>query len=193
MVLLSSTSQAPRSINQGSVLLPIARASIARALGLEASAAETDSWLFELGASFVTLKENGEVRGCIGTLEARRALIEDVKENAVAAALRDPRFEPLTRTELEQVRIEVSVLSPLTPLQFADEGEALTRLLPGVHGVALEHGAFHSTFLPQVWKDLPDPVDFLANLKRKAGLPAEFWSAELKLRVYTVAKWKETQ
>jgi AmmeMemoRadiSam system protein A len=189
MALLSSVHRAPL-YTEGRALLGIARAAIARNFGLSLPT-ETYSWLFEPGACFVTLKSKGEVRGCVGTLEAHRPLLEDVEANSIAAAFRDPRFPPLAKRELCEVRIEVSLLSPLTLLHCEEEQHAISQLRPGVHGVALECGSVHSTFLPQVWEELSHPAVFLGQLKRKAGLPETFWSPELKLWVYTVAKWKE--
>jgi AmmeMemoRadiSam system protein A len=180
------------STNPGHTLLPIARASIARALGRSHAASESATWLLEPGASFVTLTQQGELRGCIGTLEARRPLLIDVKANAVAAAFHDPRFSPLIAAELEHTEIEVSLLSAMQPLTFASEAEAMAQLRPGVDGVVFEFGARRSTFLPQVWEQLPEPDEFIAHLKRKAGLPASFWAAEVRLQRYTVSKWRES-
>lgn len=180
------------STNAGHTLLPIARASIARTLGRSLAANETAPWLVEPGACFVTLTQHGELRGCIGSLEARLPLLADVKANAVAAAFQDPRFSPLSEHELDVIEIEVSQLSLMQPLTFASEAEALAQLRPGVDGVVFEFGARRSTFLPQVWEQLPDTQEFMAHLKRKAGLPAGFWAAEVRLQRYTVSKWKES-
>jgi AmmeMemoRadiSam system protein A len=176
----------------GQILLPIARAAIARELGRPSDAAEDAEWLRERGASFVTLKHGGDLRGCIGTLQPYRALVDDVKANAVAAAFRDPRFPPLSAQELGDTRIEVSVLSPQEALAFEDEAHALAQLRPGVDGIVFEYGYHHSTFLPQVWEDLPDPAEFLGHLKRKAGLPPDFWEPGMKLSRYTVSMWSVT-
>jgi uncharacterized protein len=180
------------STEPGHVLLPLARASIARALGRSHAASDTAPWLQEPGACFVTLTQQGELRGCIGSLEARRALLVDVRANAVAAAFHDPRFCALTQSELDITEIEVSLLSPMQPLAFSSEADALRQLRPGVDGVVLEFGARRSTFLPQVWEQLPEVDEFMAHLKRKAGLPASFWAAEVRLQRYTVSKWKES-
>lgn len=177
---------------QGRVLLPIARAAISTALGRVHRADEDASWLKEEGACFVTLTQNQQLRGCIGTLEAHRPLLADVKANAQAAAMRDPRFSPLTAAELDRTEIEVSVLSAMQALQFTDEAEALAQLQPGAHGVVFEFGRHRSTFLPQVWEQLPSVVEFMAHLKYKAGLSANFWAEEVKLSCYTVSKWKES-
>ena len=178
-------------IHAGQILLPIARAAIARELGRPAAAAEDAEWLREPGATFVTLKQRGELRGCIGTLQAYRPLLEDVKANAVAAAFRDPRFPPLSASELDDTQVEVSLLSPQEPIAFEDEAHALAQLRPGIDGVVFEYGYHRSTFLPQVWEDLDDAAEFLGHLKHKAGLPPDFWDAGVKLARYTVSKWSE--
>ncbi len=175
----------------GPILLPIARAAIAGALSVPQTADESAPWLAQHGACFVTLTQGGELRGCIGTLEAHRPLLADVKSNAVAAALRDPRFLPLEADELGRIRVEVSLLSAPEAMAFSDEADALAQLLPEVDGVIFQYGPYRSTFLPQVWEQLPAPRDFLARLKQKAGLPAHFWAEGIKLSRYTVEKWKE--
>ena len=153
------------------------------------------AWLDAPGASFVTLTSGrapgGALRGCIGSLEARRPLREDVEANAVAAALHDPRFAPLTARELDDTVVEVSVLSVPAALPAADEAELLARLRPGVDGVVLSACGRRATFLPQVWEQLPDPADFLARLRRKAGLPADYWGRDVVVETYTVTAWQE--
>ena len=178
-------------VEKGSTLLKLARSEIASKLGQAVTVPAHAGWLLEPGASFVTLTRQGELRGCIGTLEAHRPLGIDVRENAVAAAFRDPRFMPLSREEFEAVRVEVSLLSPTEPLEARDESAALVALRPNVDGVVFEYGHYRSTFLPQVWEQLPEPAEFLAHLKRKAGLPADFWADQVRLSRYTVSKWKE--
>jgi len=177
----------------GTVLLLIARAAIARALGTEVVAQEDAPWLAERGATFVTLRKGGSLRGCIGSLEAHRPLLLDVKANAVAAAFRDPRFLPVTYLELDEIRIEVSLLSPISAIEFESEDDALACLRPFEDGVVLEYGTHRGTFLPQVWEDLPDPAMFLNQLKRKAGLSASFWADDIRLSRYSVSKWFETE
>lgn len=176
----------------GSILLPIARAAIARELGRHHPAWEEAEWLRNPGASFITLKQEGRLRGCIGTLRAHRALLDDVKANAVAAAFRDPRFKPLTAGEFETTELELSLLSALEHITFADEQQALAQLRVGVDGVVFEYGHHNSTFLPQVWEDMNDPVEFLSHLKYKAGLPPDFWDPQVRLSRYTVSKWRES-
>lgn len=177
----------------GATLLPIARAAITTALGRTFEANEAGLWLQQQGACFVTLTQHGQLRGCIGTLQARRSLLADVKANAVAAALHDPRFAPLSAAELAHTEIEVSLLSALQALQFDSEAQALAQLQPGQDGVLLEFGHYRSTFLPQVWEQLPRARDFLAQLKRKAGLASDFWAAGMRLSRYSVAKWRESE
>jgi AmmeMemoRadiSam system protein A len=177
----------------GIVLLPIARAAIARPLGGTVAAPEDATWLGEPGATFVTLKKSGALRGCIGSLAARRPLLVDVKSNAVAAAFRDPRFPAVSYAELDEIRVEVSLLSPMQAIDFTSEDDALSRLRPFEDGVVLEYGLARGTFLPQVWEDLPDPAKFLSELKRKAGLASSFWAQEVRLFRYTVSKWSETE
>jgi len=149
------------------------------------------AWLDEPRAVFVTLTLEGRLRGCIGSLEAHRALFEDLQANARAAAFKDPRFPPLSRAELDTVRIEISILSPPLPMRFTDQADALAQLRPGLDGVILEHGWHRATFLPQVWEQLPEPRQFIAQLKRKAGLVEDFWADDLKLSRYQIEKFEE--
>ena len=176
---------------QGTILLAIARAAIANALGRPMQADESASWLLAPGATFVTLTQRGALRGCIGSLEAHRPLLEDVKANARASAFRDPRFKPLTAEELDATQVEVSLLSPQRQLTFRDEQEALAQLRPLIDGVVFECDRYRSTFLPQVWEQLPSKEDFIRHLKLKAGLAPGFWANDVKLSCYTVEKWKE--
>ena len=180
-------------IDQGACLLAIARAEISTALGQPLSAEADAPWLHQPGATFVTLTQHGELRGCIGTLEAHRPLIRDVKANALAAAFQDPRFLPLTLRELELTRVEISLLSTTEVLTFNDEQDALTQLRPHIDGIVFEYRHYRSTFLPQVWEQLPDPETFMAHLKHKAGLSPDFWDEHVRLSRYTVSKWKEPE
>jgi AmmeMemoRadiSam system protein A len=173
------------------VLLPIARAAICSALNLPRTADESAPWLAKHGACFVTLTQQGELRGCIGSLQAHRSLLADVKSNAVSAALRDPRFAPLRAAELDITRVEISLLSPAEAMTFRDESDALAQLRPQMDGVIFEYAHYRSTFLPQVWEQLPQPHEFMAHLKHKAGLPVDFWAAGVRLSRYSVEKWKE--
>lgn len=178
---------------KGTILLPIARAEISRVLNVPCAADETAPWLAEHGACFVTLTQSGELRGCIGSLQAHRSLLADLKSNAVSAALRDPRFTPLSVEELDITTVEISLLSESQKMQVRGEADALAQLRPGVDGIVFEYGHFRSTFLPQVWESLARPRDFLAMLRRKAGLPDDFWAEDVKLSRYTVTKWSESE
>lgn len=179
------------STERGKILLPIARATISCALNIPRSADDSAPWLTDAAACFVTLTQHGQLRGCIGSLEAHRSLLADLKANALAAALHDPRFMPLTAAELDDTRIEISLLTPPLAMHFCDEADALSQLRPGVDGVIFEFGRFRSTFLPQVWEQLPQPQQFMAQLKRKAGLPADFWNKDVTLSRYSVTKFIE--
>ncbi len=181
----------PEKDERGETLLKVARDAIARHLGEPGVSHNIKHWMHEPGACFVTLTQGGELRGCIGSLEAHRSLMQDVRANAIAAAVHDPRFSPLIARELAHTRIEVSLLSRTEDMLFSSEQDALSRLRPGVDGIVLEYGQARGTFLPQVWESLPKPADFMAHLKRKAGLPASFWHEDIRLSRYTVTKWKE--
>jgi AmmeMemoRadiSam system protein A len=175
----------------GVALLVRARNAIATQLGQPAQPEPEAPELDQPGATFVTLTQEGHLRGCIGSLEAHRTLDADVRANARAAAFGDPRFAPLRATELGRTRVEVSLLTPATPIEFADETDATQKLRPGVDGVILEWQRRRGTFLPQVWENLSEPRMFLNTLKQKAGLPADFWAPDVKLYRYEVQKWQE--
>jgi AmmeMemoRadiSam system protein A len=175
----------------GRALLVRARNAIATELGLPTEVEPDSEGLDQPGAVFVTLTRDGELRGCIGSLEAWRPLDADVRANAKAAAFHDPRFPPLTAGELPTTRVEVSLLSPPTPMRFASEDDAVSQLRPGLDGVILECGSHRGTFLPQVWDSLPERHLFLDHLKRKAGLPPDYWAPSIRLSRYEVSKWKE--
>jgi len=175
---------------RGRVLLAIAREAIERAPVALARGEWTQEWLRRTAASFVTLREGGELRGCIGTVDAHRPLGDDVTHNAYAAAYRDSRFAPVTPGVLERLEVEVSVLSARAPIEAASEEALAAELRPGIDGVVLEYEGLRSTFLPQVWESLPDPLDFLAQLRLKANLPARFWHPRLRVSRYTVEKFR---
>ncbi|WP_028455857.1 AmmeMemoRadiSam system protein A [Chitinilyticum litopenaei] len=177
---------------QGQLLLGIARRSIRQHLeGMAMEPFPGESFLDIPAATFVTLTQNGQLRGCIGSLAAWRRLGEDVRGNAIASATRDPRFPALLPSELPLTRIEVSVLSPAEPLPFRDEADLLSQLRPHTDGLILHHGAQQATFLPQVWHQLPEAAEFLAHLKMKAGLPPDCATEDLRFERYTVQKWLE--
>jgi AmmeMemoRadiSam system protein B/AmmeMemoRadiSam system protein A len=168
----------------GETLLHLAAASISHGLRygstLPVSVADQPADLQQLGASFVTLKRQGQLRGCVGSAQAHRPLAVDVAENGFAASFRDTRFRPLTPEELEGLKISVSVLSPPAPIPFKGERDLLEKLKPGEDGIIIRVNNHRALFLPQVWEQLPQPRQFLDQLKRKAGLPADFWSDDLK-------------
>ncbi len=179
----------PLSVAQGETLLRLARDSIAYGLSegkpLPVRAEDYEQVLREVRASFVTLHLEGQLRGCIGALAARLPLVEDVAEHAFAAAFRDPRFPPLTEGELPQVDLHISILTPSEPMSIADEADLLRQLRPGVDGLIIAKGGKRATFLPSVWESLPDPAQFLAHLKIKAGIGEAENDESLKAWRYT--------
>lgn len=179
---------------RGERLVGVARDAIAHALGVGEGARPPgpgEAWLGELGASFVTLHEGERLQGCIGTLEPHASLFDDVRHNAVSAALRDPRGRALAGRDVPGLSIEVSLLSPLEPMAARTEAEALAELRPGEDGVVLTCPGHRATYLPSVWATLKEPREFLRELRRKARLPADFWSDEVRLSRYRVTKWSE--
>lgn len=180
-----------RDTDLGDVLLVIARSAIRVKLGFDGTVPGTDARLAAPAATFVTLRRSDRLRGCVGTVEPRRPLGEDVRANAIAAAFHDPRFPPLPAHEFAALTIEVSLLGPTEPLPCAGEDDAAARLRPGIDGVILHCGRHRAIFLPQVWQQLPEPREFLVALKQKAGLPGKGWDANLKLARYTVSKFSE--
>lgn len=135
-------------------------------------------------ACFVTLHKHGQLRGCIGALEAYQPLINDVAEHAYAAAFQDPRFTTLQQNEYEQITIDISVLGKPEPMHFENEADLLNQIRPGVDGLIMEHGYNRGTFLPSVWEQLPEAIEFLKHLKNKAGLPMDWWSDDVKISRY---------
>jgi AmmeMemoRadiSam system protein B/AmmeMemoRadiSam system protein A len=179
------------SVARGNLLVRLARAAIGEPLGIHIPVEDDAPFLREPGATFVTLKQGSQLRGCIGSLNAHRTLLEDVRHNAAAAAFADPRFRKLEIGEFGAIRVEVSLLAAAQPLHFKDQADLIAQLRPGVDGLILECGVHRSTFLPQVWESLPAPSVFLAHLKAKAGLPHDFWSPNLRVSRYAVEKWAE--
>ncbi len=189
--IFTAADAAPPTTDKRRILLDVARRSIEHGLEsgkpLPVKLADYPDELRRAGASFVTLnKADGSLRGCIGTLQAYRPLIEDVAQHAFASAFQDHRFAPLKQEELTDLQIHISILSASTPLQFQDEADLIRQLRPGVDGLILSDGAQRGTFLPSVWDSLPDAGDFWRHLKRKAGLPMEYWSDTLTVSRYTV-------
>lgn len=172
------------------LLLQLARDSIRHGLqyGSQLSVVPTDypDKLLAQRACFVTLHRNGNLRGCIGHLEAIQSLVEDVAGNAYAAAFQDPRFPPLGENEFDDIELEISVLSEPEPLPFSDRVDLLAKIRRGVDGLILSGPAGHrGTFLPSVWESLAQPQEFLSQLVLKAGLPGGYWSDDLKVERYT--------
>jgi AmmeMemoRadiSam system protein A len=186
---MSSTETNTLSPEQRNTLLEIARNSIQNGLRegcpLPVNPEDFDPDLREHRASFVTLNRQGQLRGCIGHLQAIQPLVRDVAENAYSAAFNDNRFPPLSEPEFRDLDIHISVLSPAEPMEFDSEGDLLQQLRPGIDGLILEDGYYRGTFLPSVWEQLPTPELFLAHLKQKAGLPPNYWSDTLRVSRYT--------
>ncbi|BCG65754.1 MAG: hypothetical protein methR_P3609 [Methyloprofundus sp.] len=135
-------------------------------------------------ATFVTLEINGQLRGCIGMLEAVRPLVVDIVENAFAAAFKDPRFPPLSAAEYPQLEIHLSILGATEPMQFESEADLIAQIRPNIDGLIIQEGRQRGTFLPSVWEALPEPEAFLRHLKQKAGLPGNYWSDTLMVSRY---------
>jgi MEMO1 family protein len=180
--------EVPRA-EAGATLLRIARGAIEESLLDETPPSFDAPWLRQAGATFVTLMKDGALRGCIGSLQAARPIVQDVIENALGAAFRDPRFPALTAAEWPQCRVEVSLLSTPKPLRFADEADLLRQIRPGEDGLILEAEGRRATFLPQVWESVPEKRAFLDQLTRKAGLPADTRLTRCKILRYRVAKF----
>jgi AmmeMemoRadiSam system protein A len=178
----------PLSETQRARLLKVARESIEYGLGhhrpLPVGAAD-DVALDAPGASFVTLHRQGQLRGCIGSLEAHRPLLADVAANAFAAAFRDPRFAQLQAGEMADLEVDVSVLSEPRAMQFRDQPDLLAQIRPGIDGLILEDQGRRGTFLPSVWDSLSTAEEFLRHLRVKAGLPADHWSDSVRVWRYT--------
>ncbi len=176
-------------------LLKIARQSIINGLtnrqAIPIKLQEFSTPLTEKQASFVTLKKHQQLRGCIGMLDATRPLIEDVAENAFAAAFRDPRFDSVSADEIDDISIHISILSIPKPIEFTSEQDLLEKIQPNIDGLILIKGNHRGTFLPAVWESLPKPKDFLDQLKLKAGLNKNVWSEQIKILRYQAESIEE--
>lgn len=174
---------------QQQLLLKIAKASIAHGLvhgkPLEIDILDYPAELQQLGATFVTLEIGGQLRGCIGMLEAVQPLVLDIAKNAFLAAFRDHRFPPLSETEYPKLEIHLSILSPAEPMVFDSEQDLISQLRPHIDGLIMQEGTRRGTFLPSVWDSLPKPEQFLQQLKLKSGLPSHYWSDTLQVFRYT--------
>ena len=184
----SGLSEEERSVLRG-VALDSIRHGLAKGRPLEPELDTVSSALGDPGATFVTLEIGGRLRGCIGSFERKRSLMEDVAQNAYAAAFLDYRFPPLTDAELPKLEVHISWLTPLVPFPVKDRTELLGKLRPGVDGLLLEDPPHRATFLPQVWNSLPTGEDFLQELLRKAGLPGTHWSDTLVFHRYQVEEF----
>jgi uncharacterized protein len=176
----------------GPLLLVRARNAVAAEFGFAPMPVADHPRLHEPGACFVTLFTRGVLHGCVGSLDPSQPLGVDVESNARGAAFRDPRFAPLTRDELAQTRFEVSLIGPSTPIAATTERDALAALVPHRDGVTLSWHRHRSTLLPQVWSSLPEPRSFMQALKQKAGLPADFWDADVRIERYSVVHYEES-
>lgn len=178
-------------------LLSLARASIQSAFqkdaDLEQSIEASVNRLNEEGAAFVTLTQHGELRGCIGSLVARRSLGEDIFHNARSAAFKDPRFLPLNESELDRTRIEVSVLSQPQELEYTDRLDLRNKIRVGIDGVILKQGIRQATFLPQVWEQLESFELFFSHLCQKAGLSYDCLAEHPQILIYQVEKYREDE
>lgn len=180
------------------ILLRLARQVLTAAVRREPppaiNLADQPTELEAYGASFVTLTRRGELRGCIGALEAYQSLIEDVIEHAIAAGLQDFRFPPVQPHELDEIEIEISCLTSPEPLAYSSAQDLIQKLQPGTDGVVLQDGWRRATFLPQVWEKLPEPEQFLNQLCHKMGLAPDSWRfKKLKVFTYQVEEFRESQ
>ena len=192
----NSTPSESLNPQQGQSLIKLARETISKKLGRSAAALDPPALAAtELQArrgTFVTLTIDGQLRGCIGSLEASESIVDGVRRNAVNAAFHDPRFPGLKPEELDQVAIEVSILTDPKPLAFRDGQDLVAKLRPHVDGVILRKGSARATFLPQVWEQLPQPQKFLSHLCLKAGLPADAWQrGPVEILTYQVQYFEE--
>jgi AmmeMemoRadiSam system protein A len=190
------TSPGELTEEEGRHLLSVARKTIEDALSQKnekESLDPLDSPKFsERRGTFVTLTIDGCLRGCIGHIIPQESLSEGVRINAINAAFHDPRFRPLSKDEFKKIRIEISVLTPPKALSYSDANDLLRKLRPGTDGVIIKKGYHQATFLPQVWKQLPDKESFLTYLCQKAGLEGDIWKNEkLDVSVYQVQAFEE--
>lgn len=176
------------SSEEQQILLKIADSAIKAGLQLkklQVVPAEYSIKLQEIAACFVTLQQQRQLRGCMGSLRGYRPLVLDVANNAFAAAFNDPRFPRLTAIDYQQVQLHISILSQPQRMHFSSEQDLLQQLRPGVDGLILTAGQHIGTFLPTVWTQLPTAELFLMQLKIKAGLPPDYWSNDLVIERYT--------
>ncbi|MFO0671534.1 MAG: AmmeMemoRadiSam system protein A [Polyangiaceae bacterium] len=176
---------------KGRALARYAREAITEALGGPPANAPREDGFDVPAATFVTLRRGGELHGCVGALEARRPLVADVGENAVAAALRDPRAPVIHRSDVPSLDVEVSLLSPLEKIDYDGTEEGAARaLVPFKDGVVLRRGYRRGTYLPQVWESFSSPREFLQSLMLNAGVYGP-WTPDIELFRYSVRKWRD--
>ena len=182
------STEATYSIEEQNTLLDIADASIDHGLRtgnrLSPDISSYSEKLQQPRATFVTLKIQDELRGCIGTLRAVRPLVDDVAYNAYAAAFEDPRFLPLQHKERDTLKVSISILSVPENLPCSSEDDLLEKIQPGIDGIILSDGMRRATFLPSVWESLPAPGDFIRHLKQKAGFSPNYWSSSIQVQKY---------
>ncbi len=190
---MSSDKATAISTEEQEILLDVARQSIRYTLAhgdrMPLVADDYPERLREKRATFVTLHLDGQLRGCIGSLEAYQPLVLDVARNAHAAAFTDPRFLPVTAAEFERLEIHISILNPAQEMQFDSQKDLIGQLRPGIDGLIIQAGNHKGTFLPSVWEQLSEPEHFLAHLKLKAGMPLEYWSPTLRVWRYTTTSF----
>jgi AmmeMemoRadiSam system protein A len=195
--MCSTRATATYSDDQRDLLLDLARKSIEYGLNygkpFSPNPADYDESLRKPRAVFVTLHRNGELRGCIGTLEAELPLVDAICVQAFNAAFYDSRFQQLKNYEFEGLDIHISVLSEASPLSFESERELLEIIRPNIDGLILSIGKNRSLFLPSVWKSLETPSEFLNHLKLKAGLPADFWSDQIRVDHFTTESFQNVR
>jgi len=182
--------------DEGKYLLNVARKTIDRALsgkeGPEKGDSDLPALFDEQRGTFVTLTIGGNLRGCIGHIIPQEALIEGIRINAINAAFKDPRFRPLSKNEWKRVRIEISILTEPKPLSYSDGDDLLKKLRPGIDGVIIKKGYHQSTFLPQVWDQLPLKEEFLNHLCLKAGLDGDEWKkGRIEVSTYQAQVFEE--
>jgi AmmeMemoRadiSam system protein A len=183
---------------EGHFLLSVARETIEKRLFNHSTQGKEEpvqsSKFSKKRGTFVTLTLNKNLRGCIGHIVPQETLLEGIQVNAINAAFRDPRFPPLSKKEWENIKIEISVLTDPKPLSYSDADDLLNKLRPGVDGVIIKKGYYQSTFLPQVWEQLPDKKEFLMHLCLKAGLAGDAWKNEkLEVSTYQVQAFEEEE
>ena len=182
--------------DEGHYLLSVARKTIEQRLSSQSGQTQSDADLsskfLEQRGTFVTLTTGGNLRGCIGHIIPQESLIEGIRVNAINAAFQDPRFPPLTGEEWEKVKVEISILTEPKPLAYTDAQDLLQKLRPEIDGVIIRKGYHQSTFLPQVWDQLPQKEEFLSQLCRKAGLGSDAWKqGDLEVSTYQVQAFEE--